>query len=126
MTLLRSVLFLCVVTVLIIPSAASADWINLSGAENARNIAEIYVETDRVRIQLEVFVDDLMIFEELIPEDFFSEPLPGRPSLAKRQQIFAEAWRNASRSLPKGFSRSSRTRARNYRSTLHWSNRESA
>ena len=90
MTLLRSVLFLCVVTVLIIPSAASADWINLSGAENARNIAEIYVETDRVRIQLEVFVDDLMIFEELIPEGFFSEPLPGRPSLAKRQQIFAE------------------------------------
>jgi hypothetical protein len=90
MILLRSVLFLCVVTVLIIPSAASADWINLSGAENARNIAEIYVETDRVRIQLEVFVDDLMIFEELIPEDFFSEPLPGRPSLAKRQQIFAE------------------------------------
>ena len=90
MTLLRSVLFLCVVTVLIIPSAASADWINLSGAENARNIAEIYVDTDRVRIQLEVFVDDMMIFEELIPEDFFSEPLPGRPSLAKRQQIFAE------------------------------------
>ena len=90
MTLLRSVLFLCVVTVLIIPSAASADWINLSGAENTRNIAEIYVETDRVRIQLEVFVADLMIFEELIPEGFFSEPLPGRPSLAKRQQIFAE------------------------------------
>jgi len=90
MTLLRSVLFLCVVTVLILPSAASADWINLSGAENARNIAEIYVDTDRVRIQLEVFVDDLMIFEELIPEGFFSEPLPGRPSLAKRRQIFAE------------------------------------
>ena len=81
----------CLFTILILlPSASHADWINLSGAENARNIAEIYVETDRVRIQLEVFVDDLMIFEELIPEDFLSEPLPGRPSLAKRQQIFAE------------------------------------
>jgi hypothetical protein len=74
----------------LLPSALHADWINLSGAENARNIAEIYVETDRVRIQLEVFVDDLMIFEELIPEGFFSKPIPGRPSLAKRQQIFAE------------------------------------
>jgi hypothetical protein len=84
-------MFFCLFTILVLlPSASHADWINLSGAENARNIAEIYVETDRVRIQLEVFVDDLMIFEELIPEDFFSEPLPGRPSLAKRQQIFAQ------------------------------------
>jgi len=84
-------LFFCLFTILVLlPSALHADWINLSGAENARNIAEIYVETDRVRIQLEVFVDDLMIFEELIPEGFFSKPIPGRPSLAKRQQIFAE------------------------------------
>ncbi len=84
-------MFFCLFTILVLlPSASHADWINLSGAENARNIAEIYVETDRVRIQLEVFVDDLMIFEELIPESFFSEPLPGRPSLAKRQQIFAQ------------------------------------
>jgi len=84
-------MFFCLFTILVLlPSASHADWINLSGAENARNIAEIYVETDRVRIQLEVFVDDLMIFEELIPEGFFSEPLPGRPSLAKRQQIFAQ------------------------------------
>ena len=83
-------LFFCLFTILVLlPSALHADWINLSGAENARNIAEIYVETDRVRIQLEVFVDDLMIFEELIPEGFFSKPIPGRPSLAKRQQIFA-------------------------------------
>ena len=84
-------MFFCLFTILVLlPSASHADWINLSGAENARNIAEIYVKTDRVRIQLEVFVDDLMIFEELIPEGFFSEPLPGRPGLAKRQQIFAE------------------------------------
>ena len=84
-------LFFCLFTILVLlPSVIHADWINLSGAENARNIAEIYVETDRVRIQLEVFVDDLMIFEELIPEGFFSKPIPGRPSLAKRQQIFAE------------------------------------
>ncbi len=76
--------------VLFIPSIVCADWLNLSGLENARNIAEINVEKDRVRIQLEVFVDDLMIFEELVPEGFFSQAIPGRPSLEQRQRIFAE------------------------------------
>ena len=84
-------IFFYYITILILLSSAShADWINLSGAENARNIAEIYVEKDRVRILMEIFVDDLTVFAELIPESFFSEPLPGRPGLAKRQQIFAE------------------------------------
>lgn len=76
--------------VLLLPTIVCADWINLSGAENTRNIAEISIEKDRVRIQLEVFVEDLMIFEELIPEDFFSQPLPGRPGLRQRQRLFAE------------------------------------
>jgi hypothetical protein len=75
---------------LCLPSISCADWINLSGAENSRNIAEIFIEEDRVRIQLEVFVDDLMVYEELVPEGFFSQPLPGRPGLEERQKIFAE------------------------------------
>lgn len=91
MTLLRSVLFLCVVTFLIMPSAASADWINLSGAENSRNIAEIYIEEDQVRINLEVFVEDLMLFDELIPDSFFPKPIPGRPELQTRQRTFADS-----------------------------------
>ena len=67
-------LFFCLFTILVLlPSALHADWVNLSGAENAPNIAGITIEKDRVRIQLEVFVEDLMIFEELIPESFFSE-----------------------------------------------------
>jgi hypothetical protein len=72
------------------PLTSQADWINLSGAENARNIAEIYVEKDHVRIQLEVFVEDLMIFEELIPDHLFAQSLPGRSGLEKRQKRFAE------------------------------------
>ena len=75
---------------LCLPSVVCADWINLSGAENSRNIAEIYVEKDRVRIQLEVFVEDLMFFEELVPDSFFSQPIPGRPSLEERQKLFAK------------------------------------
>ena len=85
----RIFLFLCIFLGMF-PLISQADWINLSGAENAPNIAEITIEKDRVRIQLEVFVDDLIIFEELIPNGFFSKPLPGRPDLAQRQKIFAE------------------------------------
>ncbi|MDH4006701.1 MAG: hypothetical protein OEU35_01420 [Desulfuromonadales bacterium] len=79
-------LSLCII---LLPTSAYADWINLSGAENARNIAEINVEKDRVRIQLEVFVEDLMLFEELVPDNFFSQPIAGRPGLEERQKLFA-------------------------------------
>jgi hypothetical protein len=40
-------------------SVASADWINLTGAETSPNIAEIYVLHDRVRVNLEVFISEL-------------------------------------------------------------------
>jgi len=75
---------------LCLPSVSFADWINLSGAENSRNIAEIFIEKDRVRIQLEVFVEDLMLFEELVPDSFFSQSIPGRPGLQERQKLFAK------------------------------------
>jgi len=75
---------------LCLPSVARADWINLSGAENSRNIAEIFIDADRVRIQLEVYVEDLMLFEELVPGDLFPQPIPGRPGLEERQKVFAD------------------------------------
>jgi hypothetical protein len=74
---------------LFLPTISCADWINLSGAENSRNIAEIFIDEDRVRIQLEVYVEDLMLFEELVPDDFFTQPIPGRPALEARQKVFA-------------------------------------
>ena len=40
------------------PVRAVADWINLSGAQNAPNIAEIHIHEDHVKIELEVFVND--------------------------------------------------------------------
>jgi hypothetical protein len=70
--------------------ASQADWINLTGAENARNIAEIYVEKDHVKIRLEVFIEDMIVFDELIPADFFPQPIPGRPEFAERQKIFSD------------------------------------
>jgi hypothetical protein len=50
--------------------AARADWINLTGAENAPNIAEIYILDDRIRVQLEIFVDDISAFTPLTKEAF--------------------------------------------------------
>ena len=88
----RSIVFFllfCLAPLSLIDSA-KADWINLTGAENARNIVEIYIDKDHVKIQLEVFIEDLIIFDELIPESFFPQPIPGRPGLEERQKIIGE------------------------------------
>jgi hypothetical protein len=69
---------------------SQADWINLTGSENARNIAEIYVEKDHVKVKLEVFIKDLIVFDELIPAEFFPEPIPGRPGFEERQKLFSD------------------------------------
>ena len=45
-----------------------ADWINLTGAESSRNIAEIYVLEDHVRLVLEVYICDLKTFEDVLPD----------------------------------------------------------
>jgi len=74
-----------------------ADWMNLTGAETAQNIAEIHVLDDHVEVKLEVYVDDLEKFEELIPDEWFNKPpsdsakapINERPSLEHRMQIFA-------------------------------------
>ena len=83
-------LFLFTIVITFFPSIVQADWINLTGAENARNIAEIYIEKDHVSIKLEVFVQDLLAFDELVPDDFFPEPIPGRPNSEERIKIFAD------------------------------------
>jgi len=84
-------LFILIVSVItfFFTSALQADWINLSGAENSRNIAEIHIEKDRVIIKLEIFVQDLFIFEELVPDDFFPKPIPGRPGSDERVTVFS-------------------------------------
>ena len=56
----------------IAPGSANADWINLTGAETASNIAEIYVLDDRVKLILEIYVGDLEKFQELVPDDLLT------------------------------------------------------
>ncbi|MEA2115212.1 MAG: hypothetical protein U9P36_07490, partial [Thermodesulfobacteriota bacterium] len=82
-------LILSALVITLSPSTSRADWINLTGAENSKNIAEIFVEKDHVTVKLEIFVQDLLVFDELVPNDFFPEPIPGRPGPEERIKIFA-------------------------------------
>ena len=77
-TLIASLLFVVTTAV----PAARADWMNLTGAENAPNIAEITVLEDKVRVVLEVYVGDLATFEALLPDDWLKKDVVSRPSLA--------------------------------------------
>ncbi len=71
-------------------SPARGDWINLTGAETAPNIAEITVFDDRVEVALEVYVGDLKVFEDLIPDDWLKDLKVDRPPPADRLKRFAE------------------------------------
>jgi hypothetical protein len=74
----------------IVRTPANADWINLSGAQNAPNIAEIYINEDHVKIELEIFVNDMVTFDRLIPDAFFEGSDIKRPPLADRIPRFSD------------------------------------
>lgn len=85
----RLLLLISILSVGLLSSATHADWINLTGAETAPNIAEIYVLDDHVKILLEVYVRELEIFEELIPDDWLTEEHTQRPNLMERLRQFS-------------------------------------
>ena len=66
-----------------------ADWMNLTGAETAPNITEIYIEDHGVRLVLEAYIEDLEIFHELIPDDLVKNKTRLRPKLTERMQTFS-------------------------------------
>ncbi|MEN8800878.1 MAG: hypothetical protein ABF297_02780, partial [Thiogranum sp.] len=69
---------------------ARADWINLTGAETAANIAEIYVLDDHVRLVLEVYVGDLEFFDALVPDEWLQDDELQRPAIEDRMRRFAD------------------------------------
>ncbi len=83
--------WLVAIVMLLVAAAASADWINLSGAETAPDIAEITVFDDRVEVALEIYVGDVKTFEALIPDDWLTELAVERPPLAERLRRFSES-----------------------------------
>jgi hypothetical protein len=76
------------VLVLLGPPASRADWLNLTGAETAPNIAEISVLDDHVRVVLEVYVGDLAVFRDLLPDDWIAAEVE-RPAEPERLAHFA-------------------------------------
>jgi hypothetical protein len=72
------------------PSPVKADWVNLTGAQSAPNIAEIYIEDDHVRLVLEIYVGDLDKFIELLPDDWFKNTKKKPPPSKERIKLFSE------------------------------------
>jgi hypothetical protein len=79
-----------ILLVVLTATTTRADWINLTGAETAANIAEITVFDDRVEVALEIYVGDLKTFEELIPDEWLEDLEVERPPLAERLVRFSE------------------------------------
>jgi hypothetical protein len=69
--------------------SARADWMNLSGAEAAANIAEITIEQTHVRVNLEIYLGDLETFRDLVPDDWVADATAERPPLEERLRHFA-------------------------------------
>jgi hypothetical protein len=75
--------------VLLLCGSARADWMNLTGAETAPNIAEITVLDDWVRVVLEIYVGNLATFKALLPDDWLKRGVADRPQLPQRLKRFS-------------------------------------
>ena len=91
MAMERAKLFICVLSCVIslLASPAAADWINLSGAQSAPNIAEIYIEDSQVRLVLEIYVNDIEKFIDLLPDDWLLQAGIKPPPLEERMRRFS-------------------------------------
>jgi hypothetical protein len=87
----KAVSFLSLIPTIVMIAAlpVQADWINLSGAQSAANIAEIYVENDHVRLELEVFVNDIDKFIDLLPDEWFEQANIESPPIQERMKRFS-------------------------------------
>ncbi len=52
---------------------AVADFVPYNGSEVAPNIAIIKVEEQGVRVELEIFVEDLALFSDILPDDWLPD-----------------------------------------------------
>jgi len=89
MILGRSVFAACLLVWLGSMSCARADWMNLTGAETAPNIAEITILDGKVRIALEIYIGNLDFFEALLPDEWLKKDVAARPPLPERLKRFS-------------------------------------
>lgn len=86
---LKSIYVLFFGLILTATPPANADWINLTGAQSAPNIAEIYVNDDHVRLELEIYVGDLDKFIDILPDDWIKQAGIAPPPLEERLKRFS-------------------------------------
>ncbi|MDJ0957662.1 MAG: hypothetical protein QNI91_12420 [Arenicellales bacterium] len=82
-------IFVAILWMTAIATATRADWMNLTGAETAPNIAEITVLDDGVLVKLEVYIGDLATFEALVPDEWLKKAITDRPPQSERLHQFS-------------------------------------
>jgi len=86
----KALVYLMILAGILLPgTAAMADWINLSGAQSAPNIAEIHIGDDHVRLVLEIYVNDIETFIDLLPEEWLKKAGTQPPPIQERMQRFS-------------------------------------
>ena len=77
------------IVVFLVASTALGDWLNLTGAQSAFNIAEIYIEDNQVRLVLEIYVNDIDKFVDLLPDEWLKQLGKDSPPMQERMQRFS-------------------------------------
>ena len=87
---LRGLLVAVLSTWILWPFEAGADFVAFNGAEVASNVAVIRIENDAVRVALEVYPDDLSVFEDVLPDSWMPKGSQSRASDDVRWLQFAQ------------------------------------
>jgi hypothetical protein len=74
----------------IVPVVALADAIVVSQAMFASTIAEYFVEEDHIRVELEIGVNDIEAFRNLMPDRIYQEMGHGAEPMEERLKLFFE------------------------------------
>ena len=67
-----------------------ADALMVTRAMKASTIAEVFIEDQRVRVELEIGADDLGAFANVLPDELYAKVTGRNESLAKRLEVFLE------------------------------------
>jgi len=73
----------------LIVSSAYADVLNMSQAMNASTIMEVFIEKEHVRVELEIGLDDLMHFQNILPDSIYQKLTQKKRKLSKRLLEFS-------------------------------------
>ena len=88
-TAMRCMLIALVLVLLCTVPTVRADWINLTGAETAPNIAEISVLDDHVKVVLEMYIGDFATFADLLPDAWLKSTHATRMAPTDRLRRFS-------------------------------------